>query len=95
MWLQEAFALLGIDGQTHRRTGDKRSGSKPLHMTFGQDAHRTRTGNAADNFAVVRYFALNIIHNYKGDRLLVPGRRRTCDFHHDCQERLLRAATQG
>ena len=38
LWMQEAFSLMGlegqiaIDGQTHRRSGDNRSGSKPLHM---------------------------------------------------------------
>ncbi|MCK5799950.1 MAG: ISAs1 family transposase, partial [Deltaproteobacteria bacterium] len=37
-WMQEGFSLLGldsqvaIDGQTHRRSGDARSGTKPLHM---------------------------------------------------------------
>jgi len=63
-----------------------------LDMTFGQDASRIRTGNAAENFAVVRHFALNIIRNYKGDRLSVPRRRRLCDFHQDYRERVLRAS---
>ena len=37
-WMQEIFAELGIkgqiaiDGQTHRRSGNKASGNKPLHM---------------------------------------------------------------
>jgi predicted transposase YbfD/YdcC len=61
-----------------------------LDMTFGQDACRIRTGNAAENFAVVRHFALNIIRNYKGDRYSVPRRRRLCDFHHN-RERVLHA----
>ncbi len=63
-----------------------------LDMTFGQDASRIRTGNAAENFGVVRHFALNIIRNYKGDRYSVPRRRRLCDFHQDYRERVLRAA---
>ena len=63
-----------------------------LDMTFGQDASRIRTGNAAENFAVVRHFALNIIRNYKGDRYSVPRRRRLCDFQLDYRERVLRAA---
>jgi predicted transposase YbfD/YdcC len=63
-----------------------------LDMTFGQDACRTRTGNAAENLAVVRHFALNIIRNEKGDRLSVPRRRRLCDFRPDYRERVLRAA---
>ncbi|HIE56014.1 MAG TPA: ISAs1 family transposase, partial [Chromatiaceae bacterium] len=38
LWMQEVFAQLGIenqvaiDGQTHRRSGDGKSGKKPLHM---------------------------------------------------------------
>lgn len=66
-----------------------------LDMTFGQDANRIRTGNAAENFAVVRHFALNIIRNYKGDRLSVPRRRRLCDFHQDYRDRVLRAAASA
>jgi len=37
-WVCEVFAMLGIsdqlaiDGQTHRRSGNKRSGKKPVHM---------------------------------------------------------------
>ena len=38
VWVGEVFALLGveqqiaIDGQTHRRSGDKKKGQKPVHM---------------------------------------------------------------
>lgn len=60
-----------------------------LDLSFGQDACRIRTGNATENFAVVRHFALNIIRNYKGDRFSVPRRRRLCDFHQDYRERVL------
>jgi len=66
-----------------------------LDMTFGQDANRTHSGNAAENFALVRHFALNIIRNYKGDRYSVPRRRRLCDFHRDYRERVLHAAAGG
>jgi len=62
-----------------------------LDMTFGQDACRIRTGNATENFAVVRHFALNIIRAYKGDRFSVPRRRRLCDFHQGYRERVLRS----
>ena len=64
-----------------------------LDMTFGQDACRIRTGHAAENFAVVRHFALNLIRNYKGDRYSVPRRRRLCDYDRDYRERVLRTAT--
>ena len=60
-----------------------------LDMSFGQDDCRIRAGHAAENFAVVRHFALNIIRNYKGDRYSVPRRRRLCDFHQDYRQRVL------
>ena len=62
-----------------------------LDMSFGQDACRIRTGNATENFAVVRHFALNIIRSYRGDKYSVPRRRRLCDFHQDYRERVLRS----
>jgi predicted transposase YbfD/YdcC len=66
-----------------------------LDMTFGQDACRIRIGNAAENFAVVRHFALNLIRNYKGDRFSVPRRRRLCDFNKDYRQHLLTASAVG
>lgn len=66
-----------------------------LDMTFGQDACRIRTGNAAENFAVVRHFALNILRNYEGDRFSLPRRRRLCDFHQDYRESVLHAAIKS
>ena len=66
-----------------------------LDMTFGQDANRTRTGNAAEYFAVVRHFALSIIRNYKGDRYSVPRRRRLSDFRRDYRSQVLQAAVGG
>ena len=62
-------------------------------MTFGQDACRIRTGHAAENFAVVRHFALNLIRNYKGDRYSVPRRRRLCDYDRNYRVGVLQAAT--
>ena len=64
-----------------------------LDMTFGQDACRIRTGNATENFAVVRHFALNLIRNYQADRFSVPRRRRLCDYDRTYRERLLQAAS--
>lgn len=64
-----------------------------LDMTFGQDACRIRAGHAAENFAVVRHFALNLIRSYKGDRYSVPRRRRLCDYNRDYRQRLLQAVS--
>jgi len=60
-----------------------------LDVTFGQDANQTRTKNAAENLAVVRHFALNIIRNYDGDRYSAPRRRRLCDYDRQYRERVL------
>jgi predicted transposase YbfD/YdcC len=60
-----------------------------LDVTFGQDANQTRAKNAAENLAVVRHFALNLVRRYDGDRYSVPRRRRLCDYNIDYRERLL------
>lgn len=66
-----------------------------LDMTFGQDACRIRTGHAAENFAVVRHFALNVIRNYNGDRFSVPRRRRLCDYDKGYRERVLAGCAEA
>ncbi len=60
-----------------------------LDVSFGQDANQTRTKYAAENLAVVRHFALNLVRSYSGDRYSVPRRRRLCDYKVDYRERLL------
>ena len=63
-----------------------------LDMSFSQDNCRLRKENAAENFAVVRHFALNIIRSYKGDRYSVPRRRRLSDYRRDYRSKVLQAA---
>jgi predicted transposase YbfD/YdcC len=60
-----------------------------LDVSFGQDANQTRTKHAAENLAVVRHFALNLVRRYSGDRYSVPRRRRLCDYRVDYREKLL------
>lgn len=60
-----------------------------LDVTFGQDANQTRTKYAAENLAVVRHFALNLIRAHSGDRYSIPRRRRLCDYSIDYREKLL------
>ena len=60
-----------------------------LDVTFGQDANQTRTKYAAENLAVVRHFALNLVRAYTGDRYSIPRRRRLCDYRIDYREALL------
>lgn len=60
-----------------------------LDVSFGQDANQTRNQHAAENLAVVRHFALNLIRGYKKDRFSVPRRRRLCDYRLAYREGLL------
>jgi len=60
-----------------------------LDVSFGQDANQTRTKYAAENLAVVRHFALNLVRRHHGDRYSVPRRRRLCDYHIEYREKLL------
>jgi predicted transposase YbfD/YdcC len=46
-----------------------------LDVTFGEDLCRTRTGHAAENLAVLRHFALNLIRREKSSGLSVRARR--------------------
>ncbi len=43
-------------------------------MTFGEDQQRKRAGKAAENFALVRKFSLNILKRDKGKGSLVTKR---------------------
>jgi len=45
-----------------------------LDMTFREDAQRKRAGNSAQNFALVRKFALNILKTDKGKGSIVTKR---------------------
>jgi predicted transposase YbfD/YdcC len=60
-----------------------------LDVTFGQDQCRVRTRNAAENFAVVRHFAIDMLRAYAGDRYSIPRRRRLCSYHQKYREALL------
>lgn len=60
-----------------------------LDVTFGQDANRTRTKNAATNLNLVRNFALNAVRAYDGDKKSMPRRRRMCDYELPYREAVL------
>ena len=60
-----------------------------LDATFAQDGNRTRSKNTAENLAVVRYFALNMLTQHTGDRLSIPRCRRRCDYCVEYRERIL------
>jgi predicted transposase YbfD/YdcC len=66
-----------------------------LDVSFGQDKNQTHSKFAAENFGVIRHFALNLIRNYRGDRYSVPRRRRLCDYNVDYREMLLGLSTNA
>ena len=61
-----------------------------LDVTFGQDANQTRTKYAAENLAVVRHFALNLVRRSRTvTAILSPARRRLSDYDVAYRETLL------
>lgn len=66
-----------------------------LDVTFGQDADRTRTANAAENLNVVRAFAINGLRAFTGDKLSLPRRRRLCDYNPDYRDEILASFPAG
>lgn len=46
-----------------------------LDMAFNEDQSRARTGHAAENLAIIRRFALNLLRQAKGSRLGVKNKR--------------------
>ena len=63
-----------------------------LDVTFSEDACRVRTHHAAENLAVVRQFALNIVRAFQGDRRSLRRRRKRCDYNFDYRSRVLAAS---
>lgn len=50
-----------------------------LDVTFREDASRTRKDHSAENFAVIRHFALSVLKSMK-DNMSVARRRRHCAY---------------
>jgi predicted transposase YbfD/YdcC len=51
-----------------------------LDVSFGEDACPVRASLGAENFALVRHFAFNLLRGYRGDRYSIPRRQRLCDW---------------
>ena len=60
-----------------------------LDESFDEDRCRVRVGNAAENFALVRHFAINVVRSFAGDKLSIPRRRQKCDYYAAYREKLL------
>jgi predicted transposase YbfD/YdcC len=46
-----------------------------LDMSFREDAHRSRTDRSAENFAVLRHIALNLLKQERSSKLSLKGKR--------------------
>lgn len=53
-----------------------------LDVTFREDASRIRKDHSAENFAVVRHFALSVLRNMN-DKMSLARRRRHCAYDDD------------
>jgi predicted transposase YbfD/YdcC len=60
-----------------------------LDVGFHEDQSRIRAGHAAENFAVLRHLALNLIQHYKTKRLSVRTRRMKAAWDNDYLLQLL------
>jgi predicted transposase YbfD/YdcC len=59
-----------------------------LDVTFHEDGHRGRTGNTAENLAIVRHLALNILR-HDPLKASIKGKRFKAALNHDYLTRLL------
>ncbi len=54
-----------------------------LDMAFDEDQSRARVGNAAENLAILRQVALNLIKQEKVEKVGVKTKRKMCGWDHD------------
>ena len=54
-----------------------------LDMAFDEDHSRVRAGNAAENFAIVRQIALNLLKQETVEKVGIKTKRKMCGWDHD------------
>ncbi len=54
-----------------------------LDMAFDEDHSRARIGNAAENLAIVRQIALNLLKQEKVTKVGIKSKRKMCGWDHD------------
>ena len=54
-----------------------------LDVTFGEDQSRIRAGHAAENFAVLRHIALNLLRQEQSKRVSLKGKRKKAGWDTD------------
>ena len=60
-----------------------------LDMAFDEDHSRVRTGNAAENLAITRQVALNLLKQEKVEKVGIKTKRKMCGWDHDYLLRVL------
>lgn len=80
--LQDVRAHWGIENQLHW----------VLDVAFREDDCRVRVGNAAENFAVMRHLALNLLKSVQGIKVGIKTRRLRAGWDHDFMLRVLGSA---
>jgi hypothetical protein len=68
---------LRVCGGSAEALGDRESGALDAGCDIWQDRSRVRTGNAAQNLAVLRHMALNLLRHAPGKGSLKTKRLRT------------------
>ena len=53
-----------------------------LDVTFHEDASRIRKDHSAENFAIIRHIALNVL-KHMDDKMSIARRRRHCAYDND------------
>ncbi|MCP4592058.1 MAG: ISAs1 family transposase [bacterium] len=54
-----------------------------LDMAFDEDHSRVRSGHAAENFAIVRQVALNLLKQEKAEKVGIKTKRKMCGWDHN------------
>ena len=52
-----------------------------LDVAFNEDLCRVREGNAAENLAVVRHIALNLLKNENSKKIGIAAKRKKCGWN--------------
>ena len=60
-----------------------------LYVSFKEDYNRLRSGNAAENFALMNKIALNLLKNKKSIRLGVKNKRLKAGWDNDYMLKVL------
>ena len=62
-----------------------------LDVQFNEDQCRARTKNAAENLAILRRIALNMLNSEKTKKRGVKGKQKNASWNHDYLMKLLRS----